>query len=385
MDCETIQFLSELAIAFLIACIYFYFENRVKKKRKISSNNRLHTYFGMHHAKLEKAWRNMEKQNCGISPFLYFDYMKYIFRCTARKLSVLPMIICVESPDEDIRMIVPAKKYVGSNKLKMLGDTQGCGLTDFLFKPGLSEEEAYRCIGLFMSKYKSRFHFNRINEKSLLHSYFATQSEADITSSEWPCVRITFTDDIDMHIKGLSSSVRQNLRTAYNRMKRDGIEYELKIWMPQDSMPPQDRKRISNLYLERLLGKYKSRKAGNLFYKLYKTIYYNYIKHDSRSLRRLSNAFHAALFSQDECMCFMAGFADYKETRVVIPRLAINDAYKFYSPGYLLICETMRWLAAHSTIREIDLSRGTERYKTDLGGELYHTCSYLSANHSSKG
>lgn len=381
MDCETIQFLTELAIAFFLACIYFYFENWVRKKQQASPNNKLCTYFSMHNAQLEEVWCHTEKQNCETSPFLYFDYMKYIFQCTARKLSVRPMIICVKSPGEGILMIAPVKKYIGSNKLKMLGDTQGCGHTDFLFKPGLSEEEAHRCINLFMSKYGKRIHLDRINENSLLHSYFAKQKETEITSGEWPCVRIKFTEDIDRHIKALSASVRQNLRTAYNRMKRDSIEYELKIWMPQNAMEPQDRKKITNLYLQRLFGRYKSRKAGNLLYKFYKTIYYSCIKHDSRSLRKSGNAFHAALFNGEECMCFMSGFANHEETRAVIPRLAINDTYKFYSPGYILICETMKWLATHSAIREIDLSRGTEKYKIDMGGELYHTHSYVSANH----
>lgn len=380
MDCETIQFLSELAIAFVIAGICFYFEHRIRQKRKTVNSNSLHVYLTMRNAKVEKAWRNMEKQNGETSPFLYFDYMKCIFQCTARKLSVFPMIVCVESPAGEILMIAPVKRYIFSGKLKMLGDTQGCGQTDFLFKPGLSEKEINRCISLFMHKYEKKLHFNRINEKSMLNSYFAEQNETNILSSQWPCVRITFTDNIDIHIKGLSPSVRQNLRTAYNRMKRDGIEYELKIWLPENTPEHSNRRKLTKLYLQRLLGKYKNRKAGNLLYKSYKTIYYKYIKHDSLSLRKLSNAFHAALFVRGECMCFMGGFANHEETRVVIPRLAINDTYKFYSPGYLLICETMKWLASNTAIREIDLSRGTEKYKIDLGGELYYTYSYVFAS-----
>lgn len=379
MNSESIQMLLELTIAFLIACTYYYVKDwRRKNKQKAPTGNKLYKYPCMSNTRLEKAWRNMEEKNVEISPFLYFDYMKYIFQCTARKLSVLPMIICVESPSGEILMIAPVKKYLFSNKLKMLGDVQGCGHTGFLFKPDLSEEEITKCISLFVSQYGKKLCLNRIDEKSWLHTYFTRQERKGIESSEWPCIRITFTEDIDRCIKGLSASVRQNLRTAYNRMGRNGIGYKLKIWMPQDVMTAQDRKEIKRIYLQRLLSKYKNHKVGNFFYRSYKTIYYNHIKHDSRSLYQSRNSFHAALFEREKCICFMSGFANHEETSVVIPRLAINNEYRFYSPGYILICETMKWLASYSQIREIDLTRGTEKYKTDLGGKLYHTYSYFA-------
>lgn len=384
MDVETIQFLLELAIAFAIACVCLYTEKLWKKRRQADNRNKLTAYFTLHNARLEKAWRNMEEGDCDVSPFLYFDYMKYIFRCTARKLSVRPMIVCVESADKEILMIAPVKKYIFSNKLKMLGDTQGCGHTDFLFKPGLSEEEIDSCLNLFMDRYGRKFYPKRLCENSALNAYLTKQVEASLLSEAWPCVRLSFTEDIDLYIGKLSASVRQNQRTAYNRTRRDGIEYELKVWMPQSHMAAQDWNKLTATYLQRLLTKYKKRKAGSFFYKFYKTAYYKYIKHDSLSLRRAGNAFHAALFVQGECMCFMSGFANHEETRVVIPRLAIQDAYRFYSPGYLLICETMKWLINHSSIREIDLSRGTERYKTDLGGKFYHTHAYHPTGHPFK-
>lgn len=342
---------------------------------------KLTNYHTMRNAKLEKAWRRFEEENSNLSPFLYFDYLKYIFQQTARyNLIYSPMIACVESSSGEILMITPIKRNIFNGTLKMLGDIQGCGLTDFLFSPDLSKEEAGKCIALFIDMGK-KFKLKRIDENSLINSYLA-KCEMDISLHKLTCIRLKFTDDIDMHIKGLSSSIRQNLRTAYNRMKRDGIEYELKVWMPENIMEQQMQEKIMKLYLRRLLGKYKRHKVGNLFYKLYKTLFYKKLKHDTHSLYTLSNSFHAAIFIQGELACFMSGFSDHKGTRIVIPRLAINDTYKFYSPGYILICETMKWLASHSSIREIDLSRGTEKYKTDLGGEVYHTNSYAFVCHS---
>ncbi len=334
----------------------------------------------MTNAKLEKAWRSMEEQDDTLSPFLYFDYLKYIFQYTAyRNLMYSPAIVCVESSNGEILMIAPMKKNICNGKLKMLGDIQGCGTADFLFCPDLPDEIARECIKLFIKEAGTKFKLGRINENSLINSWL-TQYETS-KSSEHLCVKIKFTEDVDLHLKGLSSSVKQNLRTAYNRMKRDKVEYELRVWLPGSHIEHSIKERIMQLYLKRLLGKYKRYKVGNLFYKTYKTIFYKYIKHDTYSLYELSNSFHAALFTQGKLMCFMSGFTNHKKTKVVIPRLAIDDTYKFYSPGYMLICETMKRLATDTTIREIDLSRGIEKYKTDLGGELYHTNSYIFTNH----
>lgn len=338
---------------------------------------KLTTYHTMCNAKLESAWHKMEKQNDRVSPFLYFDYLKYIFHQTTRwSLFYSPEIVCAESSEGNILMIAPIRRNICNGTVKMLGDIQGCALTDFLFSPDLTKKEAEKCIGLFIQKAGKKFKLKRIDENSEIKSYF-TKHEADIVPGKVQCVRLKFTDDVDSYIQVLSSSVKQNLRTACNRMKRDNVEYELKVWMPGAVMEPSIREEIMKLYLKRLLGKYKKHKIGNLFYKLYKTVFYKYIKHDTRSLHELDNSFHAVLFTQGRLMCFMSGFTDGNNRKVVIPRLAINDTYKFYSPGYLLICETMKWLASHTDIREIDLSRGTEKYKTDLGGELYYTYSYV--------
>lgn len=48
--------------------------------------------------------------------------------------------------------------------------------------------------------------------------------------------------------------------------------------------------------------------------------------------------------------------------------LAIDMEYSFYSPGYVLLCETMKYVIPNTSIRNIDLCRGTEKYKTDMGG-----------------
>ena len=72
----------------------------------------------------------------------------------------------------------------------------------------------------------------------------------------------------------------------------------------------------------------------------------------------------------------MNGLKTHNGATVAVPRLAIDTEYSFYSPGYVLVCETIRYIAAHPVLKELDLSRGDEKYKLDMGGQLYRTYDY---------
>lgn len=321
----------------------------------------------------------MEKEDGELSPFLYFDYLRNVFLYTLRWAWVWsPLIVCAESSGGEILMIAPVKRNRCNGTVKMLGDVKGCGHAGLLFKKQLPDDRKDECVRLFLGNAGRKMKLRRICGHSRLRAYMEKYM-ADAVPDTCECVRLRFTDDIDAHVKKLSPSVRQNLRTAYNRMRRDGVRQELRVYMPGETMDADVWKDVMKIYLRRFLGKYKKEKSGNALYKAYKTFYYNNIKHDTISLRKLGNTFHSVLFLNGDVACFMSGFIDHERTKVVIPRLAFNDEYKFYSPGYVLICETMRRLASDGGIYEIDLVRGIERYKTDLGGEIYNTYSYVLA------
>ena len=85
------------------------------------------------------------------------------------------------------------------------------------------------------------------------------------------------------------------------------------------------------------------------------------------------NAVNATLYLNGVvAACFM-GSLNYSKDRVVIPRLAISADFRKYSPGYVLLCECMKYVLSKTSIQHIDLCRGTEKYKSDLGGSKYLT------------
>lgn len=84
------------------------------------------------------------------------------------------------------------------------------------------------------------------------------------------------------------------------------------------------------------------------------------------------NVFASEVRINDTLGAFMVGYVNNDNASVVVPKLAINDCYRHYSPGIILINETIKQLITRG-IKELDLARGTERYKFVMGGALYHT------------
>ncbi len=160
-------------------------------------------------------------------------------------------------------------------------------------------------------------------------------------------------------------------------MKRDSMAYELKVYIGTNIMDNQVGRDIMNIYIRRQKLKYsKHKNLMHLPLDFVIRMKYRRILHDSVSLRNDGNSFHSVLYLNGKAVSFMSGFVDKQAHRVVVPRLAIDSDYGFYSPGYVMILETMKRLIEETSIRVIDLSRGDEKYKLDLGGTPYATHMY---------
>lgn len=320
--------------------------------------------------RVASAWKSMETGH--LSPFLHHAYLDYVYRFTRRvKPLYRPRVACVLDGDE-IVMMAALRGSFGGRSWKMLGDVQGCGCTDALWKPSLGAGEREALSAFFFRNLPEKLSLHRIQADSpLLRSLPQERLES---RQEQPCVRIDIpAGDADALLKSLRASVRQNVRTAYNRMRRDGMLYRLEIFDADHPVSKEVWRQIMTLYFDRILSRYKQKKAKSWVYRIVKHRHYFRIKHDTLSLRSLPNTFHAVLWNGERIMAFMSGLTTRDGRSVAVPRLAIDAAYSFYSPGYVLLSEVIRHLADHPTLHEIDLSRGEERYKLDMGGQPYPT------------
>lgn len=185
-------------------------------------------------------------------------------------------------------------------------------------------------------------------------------------------VKIDFGTDYEMYFSSLGKHARQNLRTAYNRLHRDGKNGAFEFWsscgLGQDLTSRWGRKVLAEcmtVYRRRQLNRYHN---SGLVYRLMQTFC-----DVTTSALPGENGFLTVERIDGRIAGFMVGFIDSRNSGLKVPRLAIEDVFSFYSPGLILLNETVKWLLSNSSLRQIDLCRGTEKYKFDMGGREYCT------------
>lgn len=316
-------------------------------------------------AKIRKAWLNMEKEEL-VSPYLYYNFMKYVWWQTKLFSKYRPIIFYAVDKDNNIVMIAPMKVHIFSGKIDTLGNIGMCDMTDFLYRKELSDNECKKCLLKLRDFIGRPFYLSRLLSDSKTLQYLKPYSKI-VDSHE--CVDIFLESDYESHFKQLSKSVRQNIRTAYNRMQKDSVDFDFHFYIGGKKIPAKIKRDSKRCYLKRQLDTY----THSVLTKLKHYIGISWLRHDNFSLFLNDNAVNATLYLNGVvAACFM-GSLNYSKDRVVIPRLAISADFRKYSPGYVLLCECMKYVLSKTSIQHIDLCRGTEKYKSDLGGDKYLT------------
>lgn len=317
---------------------------------------------------LEDTWRAMETPET--SPFLHYDYMRFVKTSVTWFKPFFTRIACItREGQDDILMICPLKRRIDFKYYTMLGDMQGCDIADALWKQDVSEEEKDEIVRFFFDTMTSKMCLNRIPEQSPL-------------AKGVPADRISYTRDveyvaIDMHdtyedyLKTLSKNMRHQINKTYNRLERECVPQKLLIFDGNNKVPKDLEKKINRMYIRRLISRYNPEREGSAFWRWYYWIVFQYLKHDTRSFRKLSNSFLAVVMSGEEVMAFVSGYKTHDRKTISMTRLAINEDLDYYSPGRILLNELAKYTMAETDVKVLDFSRGNERYKKDFGGRSY--------------
>ena len=187
------------------------------------------------------------------------------------------------------------------------------------------------------------------------------------------CVCINLGSDYDTYYQSLSKHARQNIRTAYNRLNRDEKTYTFHVVQGAEHLTKQQKDDIIRLYCTRMRSKFgKEVLPYPIMYPVQR-----YCNPIVRNLYSLDNKFHAMLYINGELAAFLSGLRNGDGSRIVVPRLAMNDAFDFYEPGIVLIKETAEFLCREYPNTELDLSRGNEKYKFAMGGKTHLNYSFV--------
>ncbi|MCD8236768.1 MAG: GNAT family N-acetyltransferase [Prevotellaceae bacterium] len=173
-------------------------------------------------------------------------------------------------------------------------------------------------------------------------------------------------ETFDDYIGSLSKNIYKNIRKSYNHLTTDGKLMRLQVYtkdnLPEDSYMRQ----LWNIYfIRRLMWHHKNINTKNKIFAYMKA--WAEVKGGccTESLRRLENARLYVLEIDGQPAAFMVIYADKRH--LLMPRLAIDTAYSRYSPGILIILESVK-LWQKEGIADFDMCRGDERYKMDVGG-----------------
>lgn len=188
-----------------------------------------------------------------------------------------------------------------------------------------------------------------------------------------PSVFVPLMSDAAEYLASLSKSVRQNLRTAANRMNKGSLVYELRI--EDGKLDASLANELVSMHYDRAKIKNQRKHKKNLHwisrnlrnsYKEYQNRQYNIIYH---SMISNVSGVTVIVYLNGVPAGYMYGVRDSDAVRIM--HNCIKEEYRFYSPmfkgAYDFICEEIN--NKRYNVTQIDFTRGNEDYKFQLGGE----------------
>lgn len=246
-----------------------------------------------------------------------------------------------------------------------LGTDSYSDYIDFIY----SDVNGLDCLLEYIKKDNKRLHLflKFISQDSLTNKYIPSRTKkySDV------CVYIKIEDNIQNYNSKLSKHTRQNLRTAFNRMKKDGVQYEYEI--KKKPLSDIEIEELSKIHLDRVLNKNKidtssiKRKISSTI--LYWRLKYNEINNNiiKDAMKSQNNSFTLIVKLNKKVVGYLYGFVE--ESGVIrICQNCFNEEYKFYSPVFRACYDFICNCCGDNNYKEIDFTRGNEEYKYKLGG-----------------
>lgn len=170
---------------------------------------------------ISAEWTTLYKLTKEVSPFLNPASMslcvRYFYPYYLTKFCRPLFLVFYE--DNKVRAIAPMLRY-SDGRIELFGFANGFNESGMLFD---SVDILPECIDIIRERYK-KVEFLKIDQRSPLAKF--TSPDAIVSSN----AEIRFDTDFNEYISKLSKSTRQNIRTAYNRLSKDGFSIELKCY-----------------------------------------------------------------------------------------------------------------------------------------------------------
>lgn len=309
---------------------------------------------------LREVWEEIYRQNPSLQPcqsYVFCETFVNDFRFSRQRVFLRPVFYALLR-EEEVRMILPLWRKNASNYY-LIPDFLITPYRDFIWRADCTAGEFGIAIAMVKQELGgAALHLRRINERSALCGWLMQNCQPQ---NPKPCVRIEFTNGYAEWLGGLAGSTRQNLRTAQNRLQRDG--HSVQLCLQSGYAPSQSEwEEIIRVHRKRYLMR-DGERIGPIT---------NWIRrhHEpiEKMLRFSPDNFLARLYIDGKLAAFFNGLLSADRKTISVFRLSIEDDFGFYSPGMLLVARSIEQLSRQGETQVLDLCYGGQPYKYRLGG-----------------
>ena len=322
---------------------------------------------------LKTIWQKLYRNNKYLGPYSSWEYNEIVFKYKKLKPQTLfqKNYFYVYFENNKPLMLFPLSKKRGD--LILFGENiSGAEYLDFIYDENITDGQFIQALRELKACHPdTKLKLYKINERSrtyqCLHNNLSCLADELSLEEDMDriCKKIEFPDDYDEYFQQLTKNSKSNMKKAYNKFKNNGMKMELKVF----NGPIHDRnllKEIFKVNTKRSEEWMHKHRASNVA-KYIKNRYFSVI---AWSMQKLEAHYTFCFFLDGKLAAFMTGFlTNYNE--ITFPMISMNSEYSKLSPGKVMISESVKYLQKNTDIRVLDVSRGDERYKTEMGGHSH--------------
>lgn len=209
-----------------------------------------------------------------------------------------------------------------------------------------------------------KFCFEDFRESTSIYQHIV-KSYSIIENKKFPCVTLQLPHTIEEYNKMLSKNSRQNLRTANNRLRKDG-----KTLIFNDDDQQVDRQECLKLREAKLSVQFSSVSK----WRKYKYRIINHLRYSFPFFTPVTYYPHSKIMTaydgQGKLRAFFNYAYDYNKKTIRIMAAGTDLDFARYSPGMLLMHQFIEKAIKQGQLEIVDFTRGDEPYKFALGGNL---------------
>lgn len=319
---------------------------------------------------LQQSWQTLERGE-DMTYFQTFDWYAMLAEVGLVQEEWIETIVAVIIKDNTPVLIAPliivkrTYHFVNKKGVYFWGRKGWSDYLNMIYNQFNSDAVDYLILSIKEKYGLKRFFFEQVRAKTAFYQYLKNDVPS-VVANDTTCVALNLPESVDDYLKMLSKHSRQNLRTAQNRLDKDGIklrisfddaEVDKMLCKKMRERRVEEKQRVYYNHLS-LLWKILYRVKCFLEYK-----YPSYLPFCSDEHSKMLTVYDGDTL----CSFFNYGIDRYHKT-IVLMAVGTNEQYARYSPGIQALYSFIRSKIEEKDIECFDFTRGDEPYKFALGG-----------------